>query len=60
MPVPKQYQNDVQVILARRRDNGADFWATLDGRWGKGSPFSTFDCVLSLTELGMARTDPVL
>ncbi len=60
MPVPKQYQNDVQVILARRRDNGADFWATPDGRWGKGSPFSTFDCVLSLTELGMARGDPVL
>lgn len=51
---------DIEVILARRRANGADFWATPDGRWGTGSPFSTFDCVLLLTELGVKATDPVL
>jgi hypothetical protein len=60
MAVPTQYQADVDAILDRRRANGADFWATPDGRWGVGSPFSTFDCVLLLTELGSKRTDPVL
>lgn len=60
MAIPKQYAQDVRAIGARRHDNGADFWATPDGRWGKGSPFSTFDCVLLLTELGVKRTDPVL
>ena len=53
MPVPRQYQDDVKAILKRRRENGADFWATPDGRWGKGSPFSTFDCILILSELGL-------
>ncbi len=60
MAIPKQYAADVDVILSKRGDNGADFWATPDGRWGKGSPFSTYDCVLSLIELGMARRHPVL
>ena len=60
MAIPKEHAADVRALLARRHDNGADFWATADGRWGKGSPFSTFDCALLLTELGMKRTDPVL
>ncbi len=60
MAVPKQYANDLQAILAKRHQHGADFWATADGRWGKGSPFSTFDCALILTELGMKRTDPLM
>jgi hypothetical protein len=60
MAVAKEHQEDVSAILAQRHDNGADFWATPDGRWGKGSPFSTLDCVFSLTELGMPRADPVL
>ena len=60
MAVLKQYQTDVDAILAKRRDNGRDFWATTDGRWGVGSPFSTFDCALILTELGVKRSDPVL
>lgn len=60
MTVHAEHQADVEAILARRHDNGADFWATPDGRWGKGSPFSTFDCVLLLTELGLAREDRAL
>lgn len=60
MPIPAQYKSDVKAILDRRRDNGADFWATPDGRWGVGSPFSTFDCALMLPELGVSRSDPVL
>jgi len=60
MAVPKQYRDDLRVILEKRCDNGADFWATPDGRWGKCSPFSTFDCGLMLTELGLSRSDPVM
>lgn len=60
MAIPKHYADDAKAILAKRRSNGADFWATPDGRWGTGSPFSTFDCILSLTEMGMARSDPVM
>ncbi len=60
MAVPKQYAKDVEAIIGRRHQHGADFWATPDGRWGKGSPFSTFDCALTLTELGMKRTDPLM
>jgi len=60
MAIPKQYDADLQAILGKRHDNGADFWATADGRWGKGSPYSTFDCVLVLHELGMKRSDPVM
>ena len=60
MVVPKTYQSDVDAVIAKRRDNGADFWATPDGRWGVGSPFSTFDCAIILTELGVARSEPVL
>lgn len=54
------YQEDIETILRKRRDNGGDFWATADRRWGVGSPFSTFDCALMLSELGMKRSDPVL
>jgi hypothetical protein len=60
MPVAKRYQADVDAILAKRHDNGADFWATPDGRWGVGSPFSTFDCALMLSELGVTRSDTAL
>lgn len=41
MAVAPQYQADVESILAARHDNGADFWATPDGRLSKGGPFST-------------------
>ena len=60
MAVLEEHESDVEAILEKRRSNGADFWATPDGRWGTGSPFSTFDCVLLLIELGVRRSDPVL
>jgi len=59
MAIPTQYKDDVDAILKKRHDNGADFWATPDGRWGVGSPFSTFDCGLILSELGLRRPDPL-
>lgn len=60
MPVPKAYQADLATIVAKRHDNGDDFWSTEDGRWGTGSPFSTYDCILILTELGVPRSDPLM
>lgn len=55
-----RYQSDIEAILARRYDNGGDLWTTPDKRLGKGSPFSTLDCVLMLSELGMDISEPVL
>lgn len=60
MAVEEQYLSDVEVILSHRYDNGADLWATPDKRLLKGSPFSTFDSVLYLLELGMPPDEAVL
>lgn len=60
MASSKKYLDDIRALLAKRHDNGADFWATQDGRWGVGSPFSTFDCALILSELGLQRSDPLM
>jgi hypothetical protein len=60
MAVAKQYQGDVDAILAKQRVNGGYYWATADGRWGVGSPFSTFDSCLMLTELGVPKSHPAL
>lgn len=60
MAIAKQYQSDVDAILAKRYDNGADYWTTPDKRLCKGSPFSTLDCAFMLLELGMEPSDPLL
>ncbi len=60
MAVAKQYQADVDAILARRYDNGADYWTTSDKRLNKGNPFSTLNCAHMLLELGMEPADPLL
>ena len=54
------YEADIQAILSRRYDNGADYWATPDRRLMKGSPFTTLDCAYMLTELGLDLSTPVL
>jgi hypothetical protein len=53
---PKKYQPDIDAILARRHDNGADFWATPDGRLAVGDPFSTLTSLMVLHELKVPRT----
>jgi hypothetical protein len=58
--VSKQYQSDVEAILAKRHENGGDYWATSDRRLSKGSPFSTLNCAFMLSELGMDCSEPVL
>lgn len=55
-----KYQADIDTILSHRYDNGADLWTTPDRKLLKGSPFSTFDSVLYLLELGLSPQEPVL
>ncbi|MEN8374798.1 MAG: prenyltransferase [Gemmatimonadota bacterium] len=45
---------DVEAILARRHDNGGDFWATPDGRVYVGNPYSTISSLLMLHELDVS------
>lgn len=54
--VKRRYAADVDTVLARRHDNGADYWATADGRLAVGGPFCTLASLLILHELGVART----
>ncbi len=60
MAVAKQYQSDVEAILAKRYDNGADYWATPDKGLSKGGLFSTLESALLLLELGMEPSEPLL
>ncbi|MDF2950078.1 MAG: hypothetical protein K0R07_2127 [Sedimentibacter sp.] len=60
MVIKKQYQSDIEMIMAKRHDNGGDYWTTPDRRLIKGSPFNTLNCAFLLLELGMDRTEPVL
>lgn len=52
----KKYIPDAEAVLARRHDNGGDYWAGADGRLGVGDPFSTLTSLLILHELRVART----
>jgi hypothetical protein len=54
--VSRKYISDVEAVLARRHDNGADFWASADGRLAVGEPFSTLTSLLVLHELKVARS----
>lgn len=56
----KQYQSDIEAILAKRYDNGADYWMTPDRGFIKGSPFTTLDCAYLLSDLGMDPSEPIL
>lgn len=56
----KQYQSDIESILAKRYESGWDYWTTPDKKLIKGGPFSTLDCGFLLHELGMDCNEPVL
>ncbi|QQO08778.1 hypothetical protein [Breznakiella homolactica] len=60
MAVDKHYSADAEAIIARRYDQGADFWTTPDKRLIKGAPFSALESALMLLELGMDPEDPLL
>ena len=40
MEFGNEYESDIQEILSRRHDLGADYWTTPDNRLIKGGPFS--------------------
>ncbi len=52
----RKFQPDVDAILAHRHDNGADYWASADGRLAVGDPFSTLTSLLILHELKVPRS----
>ena len=58
--VSKKYIPDVEAILARRHDNGGDYWASADGRLGVGDPFSTLTSLMILHELRVPRSHEVV
>lgn len=60
MAVSKQYQSDVEALLAKRHDSGWDYWTTPDRRLAKGSPFSAIDCAYILKELGMGPAETIM
>lgn len=60
MPPKMQYQADIDLILAKKDHLGDDFWTTTDNRIGKGSPFSTRDVAIFLSELGFTQENPVV
>ncbi len=60
MAVESRYQADVDAILARRYDNGWDYWTTPDKRLIKGAPFSALESAMLLLELGVEPTEPIL
>lgn len=60
MAVAIQYKADVKAIIAKRYDNGGDYWASSDGRLAIGHPFSTLACALMFSELGVGLSNPIL
>lgn len=56
----ERYRANIEAILSRRQDNGADLWAAPDGNLIKGGPFSTLEAACLLAELGLSPDDPVL
>lgn len=51
---------DLERLLASRKANGADFWATPDGRLGIEQPISTLTALLLLSELGVPQDHEAL
>jgi hypothetical protein len=60
MTVAIQYRADVEAIIAKRYDNGGDYWASADGRLAVNHPFSTLGSTLMLSELGVNLSNPIL
>lgn len=54
------HTEDLNQILASRHDNGADFWATPDGRLAIERPISTLAALLIMSELGVPKSHEAL
>ena len=53
-------KEDLEMLLDTRYDNGADFWATPDGRLGIEKPFSTLSALLIMSELKVKKSHEAL
>lgn len=53
-------KEDLEKLLDTRFDNGADFWATPDGRLGIEEPFSTLSALLIMSELKVDKSHEAL
>lgn len=53
-------KTDLHKLLATRYDNGADFWATPDGRLGIEKPISTLTALLIMSDLKVYKTHEAL
>jgi len=56
----EMYKTDMDKILATRYDNGADFWATPDGRIGIEKPLSTLTALLIMSELKVQKSHEIV
>ena len=56
----EMHQADLEKILATRHSNGADFWATQDGRIGIERPISTLTALLIMSDLAVPETHEAL
>lgn len=54
------YRADIDQLLARQHDNGADAFMTPDGKLLKGGPFTALESAGYLLELGVPPEHPVL
>lgn len=54
--MPHVDQLDIEAILDKRHENGADYWASQDGRIYVGNPYSTLSSLNMLHELGVPAT----
>ena len=60
MDAREKYKDDIAVIMSKVNHNGGDLWATSDKSIWKGSPFSTRDVALILSELGFNKNDVII
>ena len=60
MKLSDKYKKDISLIMSKIHQNGGDLWATKDNGIAKGSPFSTVEVALILTELGYKKKDAVI
>lgn len=57
MNIQQEYKSDIDFIRSKEDHLGGDCWTTPDNRIGKGSPFSSRDVAIILTELGFTQQD---
>jgi hypothetical protein len=60
MDPKEKYKDDIALILSRIGHNGGGLWTTNDKKICKGSPFSTRDVALMLSELGFTKNDLII